>query len=141
LANSVRGFAEIEVEHPIRVGNHGRAASGQVVRLSRAQPYALETSLSRAEVAEKGAFPESRPRCGRRGQNSPLLWRAQRDVIRSITALPQANHGGGIVRRRRCTEPSISPRTPIRGLLGTRPIPFHLTRWMSATPCCSAPIR
>src|SRR5258708_6182444 len=61
LANSVRGFAEIEVEHPIRVGNHGRAASGQSCRLSRAQPYALEISLSRAEVAEKGALPESRP--------------------------------------------------------------------------------
>src|SRR6266403_479760 len=60
LADSIRGFAEIEVEHPVRVGNHGRAASGQSCGLSRAQPYALETSLSRAEVAEKGALPDSR---------------------------------------------------------------------------------
>src|SRR5258706_15815421 len=29
LADSVRGFAEIEVEHPVRVWDHGRAASGQ----------------------------------------------------------------------------------------------------------------
>src|ERR1700676_2259176 len=33
LADRVRGFAEIEVEHPLRVGNHGRAASGQIGRL------------------------------------------------------------------------------------------------------------
>src|SRR5258708_6711320 len=59
LANSVRGFAEIEVEHPVRVGNHVGRPPG-ILRLSRAQPYALETSLSRAEVAEKGAFPEPR---------------------------------------------------------------------------------
>jgi hypothetical protein len=26
LAERIRGFAEIEIEHPIRVGNHGRAA-------------------------------------------------------------------------------------------------------------------
>src|ERR1019366_1963208 len=30
FAYSVPGFPEIEVEHPMRVGNHGRAASGQV---------------------------------------------------------------------------------------------------------------
>ena len=29
FANRVRGFAEIEIEHPMRVGNHGRAASGK----------------------------------------------------------------------------------------------------------------
>src|SRR6202790_5042180 len=33
LADRVRGFAEIEIEHPMRVGNHGRAASGQIGRL------------------------------------------------------------------------------------------------------------
>ena len=33
LADRVRGFAEIEVEHPMRVGDHGRAASGQIARL------------------------------------------------------------------------------------------------------------
>src|SRR5258706_15791237 len=35
LADSVRGFAEIEVEHPVRVWDHGRAASGQSCGLSR----------------------------------------------------------------------------------------------------------
>ena len=35
LAYRIRGFAEIEIEHPMRVGNHGRAASGQIVRSSR----------------------------------------------------------------------------------------------------------
>ena len=33
FADRVRGLAEIEIEHPMRVGNHGRAASGQIVRL------------------------------------------------------------------------------------------------------------
>src|SRR3954462_12777181 len=28
FANGIRGFAEIEVEHPMRVGDHGLAASG-----------------------------------------------------------------------------------------------------------------
>jgi hypothetical protein len=35
LAYRIRGFAKIEVEHPMRVGNHGRAASGNILRLSR----------------------------------------------------------------------------------------------------------
>ena len=34
FADRVRGFAEIEVEHPMRIGNHGRAASGQIMRLA-----------------------------------------------------------------------------------------------------------
>src|SRR6267154_1413141 len=33
LAYGVGGFAEIEVEHSMRVGNHDGAASGQIVRL------------------------------------------------------------------------------------------------------------
>src|SRR6185437_7200059 len=33
LANGIRGFAEIEVEHSMRVGNHGGVASGQVMLL------------------------------------------------------------------------------------------------------------
>jgi hypothetical protein len=36
LADGIGGFAEIEVEHPMRVGNHGRAASGKIMRWSRA---------------------------------------------------------------------------------------------------------
>ena len=28
IADRVRGFAEIEVEHPLHIGNHGRATSG-----------------------------------------------------------------------------------------------------------------
>ena len=31
LANRIRGLAEIEIEHPVRVGNHGGAASGKSV--------------------------------------------------------------------------------------------------------------
>jgi hypothetical protein len=30
FADGVRGFAEIEIEDPIHVGDHGRAASGQM---------------------------------------------------------------------------------------------------------------
>src|SRR5260370_27796413 len=52
LANSVRGFSEIEVEHPGRVGNHVAPPPG-LLRLSPAQPYALEISISRDQVAEK----------------------------------------------------------------------------------------
>src|SRR5829696_150448 len=44
----VGGFAEIEIEHPMRVGNHGAAASGWTTTC-RAQPYSLPMRLSRAE--------------------------------------------------------------------------------------------
>ncbi len=33
FADRVRGFAEIEIEHPLRVGNHGPAASRQMYGL------------------------------------------------------------------------------------------------------------
>src|ERR1700681_2077988 len=48
---------------------------GKSCGFSRAQPYALQISLSRAKGAEKGAWREN-------AANSPLLWRAQRAVIR-----------------------------------------------------------
>jgi len=47
FANRIRGFAEIEVEHPLRVGNHGPAASRSMTACC-AQPYSLRMSLSRA---------------------------------------------------------------------------------------------
>src|SRR6185437_6906903 len=53
FADRVRGFAEIEVEHPMRIGNHGRAASGANRAACSTQTYALEIGLSRAEIAEK----------------------------------------------------------------------------------------
>src|SRR5882757_9897807 len=52
LANRVRGLAEIEIEYPLRVGNHCWAASGQV-RRSCARPFALQITMSRAGDAEK----------------------------------------------------------------------------------------
>src|SRR5688500_8955891 len=30
FANGIRGFTEIEIEHPVRIGNHGRATSGEI---------------------------------------------------------------------------------------------------------------
>jgi hypothetical protein len=33
IANRIRGLAEIEVEHSMRVGNHGGVASGQIMLL------------------------------------------------------------------------------------------------------------
>src|ERR1700710_838041 len=47
LANRIRGFAEIEIEHPVRVGNHGGAASGTSIRLYGPQPYSPGMRLSR----------------------------------------------------------------------------------------------
>ena len=47
FAYGVRGFAEIEVEHPMRIGNHGPAASSWITACC-AQPYSLRMSLSRA---------------------------------------------------------------------------------------------
>src|ERR1700735_3527811 len=70
LANRVRGFAEIEIEHPMRVGNHGQAGSGIIMRWSRAQAYSLPASLSRADEAEKGHPPGSLPRVPR-GETRP----------------------------------------------------------------------
>src|ERR1700736_18039 len=52
---------------------------GRSCDFSRLQPYSLEISLSRAEEAEKGA-PAG---LARGAANSPLLWHAQRAVIRS----------------------------------------------------------
>src|SRR3984893_14619648 len=59
FANRVGGFAEVKIEHPLRVGNHDRATSGNLCGLSRAQPYSLQISLSRAEDAEKDALAGS----------------------------------------------------------------------------------
>src|SRR3984893_2786075 len=59
FANRVGGFAEVEIEHPLRVRNHDRATSGNLCGLSRAQPYSLQISLSRAEDAEKDALTGS----------------------------------------------------------------------------------
>ena len=60
LANRIRGFAEIEIEHPVRVGDHGRAASGAsgvIERLRGPQPYSLKMGLSRAETTRKAGPP------------------------------------------------------------------------------------
>src|ERR1700676_2327087 len=61
------------------------AASGVPAAFLHPQPCCSETSLSRARVAEEGALAGSVPNAA----NSPLLWRAQRDVIRSIIELPE----------------------------------------------------
>jgi hypothetical protein len=34
LADRIRSFAKIEIEHPMRVGDHGRVSSGQITLLS-----------------------------------------------------------------------------------------------------------
>src|SRR3954447_15153090 len=52
LANRIRGLAEIEIEHPLRVGDHLMFASGRM-RGSRAKPFVLRITMSRAEDAEK----------------------------------------------------------------------------------------
>src|SRR6266496_162154 len=36
LANRIRGLAQIEIEHPLRVRDHGRAASGEIAFLEHA---------------------------------------------------------------------------------------------------------
>src|SRR5271163_2331417 len=45
LANRVRGLAEIEIEHPIRVGNHSALRAVQLTVLSQ-KPYSLQNRLS-----------------------------------------------------------------------------------------------
>ena len=111
FADRVRGFAEIEIEHPMRVGDHGRAASGQIGGCLAHSLMRCETSLSRADEAEKGLPPDNGR--GRRfparpnAANSPLPCRAQRDVIRPnhpSGPTTEAAHQGDI----RCTGPSIS---------------------------------
>src|SRR5450631_3081853 len=56
LAYGVGGFAEIEVEHPMRVGNHGGAASGQIVRLFSPTALFSGNGLVTTGTGRKGGF-------------------------------------------------------------------------------------
>ena len=58
LADRVGGLAEIEIEHPMRVGDHGRAASWQAIR-DQASAICVAKSLSRAGRTEKALMPRS----------------------------------------------------------------------------------
>ena len=99
LPQRVRGFAEIEIEIPIRVGNHGGRPPCREFAGFCAQPYSLPISLSR------GARPEKR--------HSGCRWRPPdcRDASKLALALARA---------RGCNSTDGSPfgREPRRGLQG-----------------------
>src|SRR5262249_51909113 len=52
FAKRIRGLAEIEVEGPIRVWDHGRASPGRAWLLMCTKPYSAKTRLSRHKALQ-----------------------------------------------------------------------------------------
>ena len=111
LADRVRGFAEIEIEHPMRVGNHGRAPPANYALFAHSL-ILCESSLSRAERLRRCRYQPAGADAAKCIKLSLALARATGCNSPKTPPSGMLSRRGTVRESRPCTGPSISPEMP-----------------------------
>mgnify|MGYP003693626887 CR=1 FL=1 len=140
LADRVRGLAEIEVEHPLRVGNHGRAASGKLTAMLRTALFLANAACHGPKRLGRSAGRTSasmRPNA----PNSPLPWRAATGCNRVKTSPRRPCPGGEQSGEPHARNHRTRRGRPARGRARTSLFDAAGRISIPAIPSCSGPIR
>src|SRR5437868_14400829 len=138
FANGVRRFAEVEVEHPMRVGDHGRRPPGEQCCFSALKPYSAVITLSRREHARKGPAPYTSGPARLRQKLSLALARAT--GCNSFKRPPSGTTKGGNQGATRCMGRSTSLMISGKRPSGTGPIRLRSRDTILAILNCSVHI-